>query len=234
MTRRHEGRNRSSHGSGRPAIACWPMIPSSLRPTLAAPDRNHCPTDATPARAGLDTLAHAEAAHPPGAARPPRTRAHLTALVGRTDLPDWERLFGLALAAVSPRGGVHYVGSIIEDLILQSHPDFRRPAVFDRAMMRRWLASADAPAAVTAMRAALGSETTPATCREAASLIDALSCTRRPGGVHTIDIALSDGSPDGDWSIGVCRRCWTAVLMHENPFSVDGPETMWALFGGPR
>jgi hypothetical protein len=210
------------------------MIPSSLRPTLAARDRNHCPTDATTAQAGLDALAHAEVRRIPRTARPRRTPAQLTALVGGPVLPDWERLFGLALAAVSPRGGVRYVGSIIEDLILQSHPDFRRPAVFDRAMMRRWLACADAPAAVSAMRAALGSKTTPATCREAGALIDALSCTRRPGGVHMIDIAVSDGSPDGDWSIGVCRKCWTAVLMHESPFSVDGPETMWALFGGLR
>lgn len=149
-------------------------------------------------------------------------------------LPDWGRLFGVALAAVSPRGGVHYVGSVIEDLIAPGHPDFQRPEVFDRAVMRRWLGCADAPAAVSAMRAALGSVTTPATSAEAAALIDAPSCTRRPGGEHTVDISVSDGSPDGDWSIGVCRTCWTAVLMHEDPFNVDEPATMWALFGGRR
>ena len=140
-------------------------------------------------------------------------------------LPDWGRLFGVALAAVSPRGGVHYVGSVIEDiedLIVPGHPDFRRPG------------SADAPAAVSAMRAARGSVTSPATCTEAAAMIDAPSCTRRPGGEHTVDISLSEGSPDGDWSIGVCCTCWTAVLMHESPFSVEEPVTMWALFGGRR
>jgi hypothetical protein len=149
-------------------------------------------------------------------------------------LPHWGNLLDLALAAVSPRGGVHHVGSVIEDLIQEEHPEFRRPAVFDRTIMGRWLDSADAPAAISATRVAAGWADNPTTCAEAKTLLDPLGCTRLTGGEHTVDVHLSEGSPDGDWSIGTCNTCWHPVLMNESPLSSGEPPTVWALFGDLR
>ena len=56
----------------------WPMVPSSLRHALTAPDREHSPTYATIAQAAIDAVAHTEARHTPRAPRPPRKPVQLT------------------------------------------------------------------------------------------------------------------------------------------------------------
>lgn len=144
-------------------------------------------------------------------------------------LPHWGNLLDAALAAVSACGGVLEVGVAVDELIALREPGFRRPSIFDPVAMRRWLASDDAPAALTAMRVAAGWVTGPGTVADAIGLLDPLGCTARPGARHTVDAHLSDG----DWSIGSCRVCWHPVLMYESPHSAALP-TVWAMFGDLR
>jgi hypothetical protein len=144
-------------------------------------------------------------------------------------LPHWGALLDAALAAVSQHGGAPEVGVAIEELIRAQHSDFHRPAVFDPTVMRRWLASDDAPAAVTAMRVTAGWASGPSSYADAVGLLDPVGCTGRRGAQHTLDAHLSDG----DWSIGTCRACWHPLLMHESPDSAE-PFTVWPVFGDLR
>lgn len=152
---------------------------------------------------------------------------------GTTDRPDepilphWGKLLDAALAAVAGHGGAPAQGVTVEDLVRAQRHVFRRPAVFDTAVMRQWLASDDAHAALTAMRAAAGWAKGPFNYAEAIALLDPLGCTAQPGTQHTVVAHLSDG----DWSIGTCGVCWHPMLVHER---FDGQPTMWALFGDLR
>lgn len=56
----------------------WPMVPSSLRDALTAPDAEHSPTYATIAQAAIDAVAHAEARRTTRTARLPRKPVQLT------------------------------------------------------------------------------------------------------------------------------------------------------------
>lgn len=145
-------------------------------------------------------------------------------------LPNWGHLLDLAVLAVSPDGGQH-VSTAVEDLVIARDPDFRRPAVFNPAVMRHWLLSDDAPAALSAMRAAAGRHASPATAQEALALLEPLGCSAIRGRKHFLDVHLSEAAPDGDWLIGTCRRCWHPILVHEH---ADAPSTTWNLFGDLR
>lgn len=146
---------------------------------------------------------------------------------GEPILPRWGHLLDLAIAARVPARWRPLRG-------LGHRGTDSRPAVFDHTIMRRWLGSADAPAAIAAMRAVAGQARTPATYSEAIALLDPLGCTRRPRGQHTVDVHLSEGSLDGDWGIGTCNTCWHPMLIHEGHAGVDEPPTVWALFGDLR
>ncbi len=144
-------------------------------------------------------------------------------------LPNWGHLLDLAQRAVRHTDGD--VGPSVEDLLRAENRDFVRPAVFNRAVMRRWLASDDAPAALSAMRAAAGRHDSPRTTGEAFALLDPSGCSGFPGQDHVLDVHLSDASTDGDWLIGTCRRCWHPIVEHEHP---DLTLTTWSLFGDLR
>ena len=144
-------------------------------------------------------------------------------------LPHWGDLLDASLAAVSARGGVLEDGVALDELITLRDPDFQRPSIFDPVAMRRWLASDDASAALTAMRVAAGWATGPGTVADAVRLLDPAGCTARPGARHTVDAHLSDGN----WSIGTCRVCWHPMLMHEPQCGATLP-AMWAMFGDLR
>ena len=142
-------------------------------------------------------------------------------------LPHWGNLLDAALDAVSTCGGELKVGGTVDEL-----PRFRkvrRPSIFDPIAMRRWLASDDAPAALTAMRVAAGWVAGPGTVAEAVRLLDPAGCTARPGARHMVDAHLSDG----DWSIRTCRACWHPMLTHKHPHGA-APSTEWAMFGDLR
>lgn len=55
----------------------WPLVPSSLRGALTAPDVEQSPTYATIAQAAIDAVAHTEARRTPRALRSPRKPVQL-------------------------------------------------------------------------------------------------------------------------------------------------------------
>ena len=145
-------------------------------------------------------------------------------------LPNWGHLLDLAQHAVRGADG-RYGVSVVEDLLLADSRGFTRPAVFDPSVMRRWLASEDAPAALSAMRAAAGRQNSPRTASEAFALLDPAGCSSSPGQDHVLDVHLSDACGDGDWLIGTCGRCWHPIVEHEHP---DLTVTTWSLFSDLR
>jgi len=145
-------------------------------------------------------------------------------------LPNWGDLLDLTQHAV--RGAEGRYGASVEDLLRADNRNFARPAVFDRAVMRRWLASDDTSAALSAMRAAAGRCDSPRTAGEAFALLDPSGCSSAsPGQDHVLDVHLSDACGDGDWLIGTCRHCWHPIVEREHP---DLTVTTWSLFGDLR
>ncbi|MFL0286845.1 hypothetical protein ACJH6J_23760 [Mycobacterium sp. SMC-18] len=144
-------------------------------------------------------------------------------------LPNWGDLLDLAQHAV--RGAEGRYGASVEDLLRADNRNFARPAVFDRAVMRRWLASDDTSAALSAMRAAAGRHDSPRTAGEAFALLDPSGCSGSPDQDHVLDVHLSDACGDGDWLIGTCRHCWHPIVEREHP---DLTVTTWSLFGDLR
>lgn len=143
-------------------------------------------------------------------------------------LPHWATLLDAALVAVTECGAPGE-DVAVDELLGRQRRGLNRPVVFEPAVMRRWLASEDAPAALTAMRVAAGWAKAPSTVTDALGLLDPLGCTANPGAAHTVDAHLSDG----DWSIGTCRTCWHPMLSHESYNGATLP-AVWAMFGDLR